>query len=123
MWPHSLRVTIPTDTTVDWGVCDRCYFLYNLNDLVWQWDQRGAALQNLRIRVCPRCLDDPATTLAPIVIVGPEGVVRDPRPPQYAANSAGGGPAWSTIPGDYLYDDSGNLLYDDSGHPLVADPT
>lgn len=89
-WPHSLRVTIPINTTVDWGVCDRCYFLFDLNDLVWQWDQRGRSLANLRIRVCPRCLDDPATTLAPIIIIGPEGVVRDPRPYQYEANAEGG---------------------------------
>ncbi len=101
-WPHTLRATIPLNTTVDWGLCDRCYFLYDLEMLQFQFDQRGSSVQSLGIRVCPRCYDSVATTLAPIRILGPESVVRDPRPPQYAANAAGGTGAPADV-GTFLF--------------------
>lgn len=93
MWPHNLRCPTSATHPEPVGVCDRCYCLRYLRDLVWQYDVRGLGLKNLRIRVCndnPRCLDEPAWFLKPIVI-GPDPVPpQDPRPPNYAANEAGG---------------------------------
>lgn len=91
MWPHNLHVTTPFQSTVDWGVCDRCGFLYDLSQLPFQYDQRGATVANLGLRVCSRtCYDEVATTLAPIVIVGPEGTVKNPRPTAYQEQNEGG---------------------------------
>lgn len=90
MYPHDLHCPTNINEPQDIGVCDRCYRKFYLSELVWQWDQRGNSVQNLRIRVCRDDLDEVATTLAPIVIVGPEGVVRDPRPYFYAQNNLGG---------------------------------
>jgi hypothetical protein len=50
------------------GICDRCGFRYTFSDLQWQFDWRGAALQNLRILVCRDCLDRPQEQLRAIVI-------------------------------------------------------
>jgi hypothetical protein len=62
---------------------------------------RGNSLQNIRIRVCPRDIDTPNEQLRPLIIVGPEGVVRDPRPYDYQANAQGGpyGPVLPSGPG------------------------
>ena len=50
------------------AICDRCGFRYNFVDLQWQFDWRGATLQNLRILVCRDCLDTPQEQLRAIVI-------------------------------------------------------
>ena len=39
------------------AICDRCGFRYNHVDLHWQYDWRGASLQNVRILVCNECTD------------------------------------------------------------------
>jgi hypothetical protein len=46
----------------------------NFVDLQWQYEWRGAALQNTRILVCNRCLDTPQQQLRSIIIP------RDPEP-------------------------------------------
>lgn len=93
MYAHDLRCPTSITKPEPVGVCDRCYCKRHLSDLVWQWDVRGLGLKNLRIRVCrdgPNCLDQPAWFLKP-VIIGPDPVPpKDPRPPSYAANEAGG---------------------------------
>jgi hypothetical protein len=91
-WPHDLHC--PTDVSAPQpvGWCDRCYQKYYLNDLNWQYDIRGDSLTNIGLRVCPKCYDEPNEVLRPVEIRGPEGVVRDPRPPYYAANFLGGEP-------------------------------
>lgn len=50
------------------GVCDRCGIWYNFVNLQWQFDWRGAALQNLRILVCSTCMDEPQEQLRAIVV-------------------------------------------------------
>lgn len=97
MYSHDLHAPTNPSAPEEVGVCDRCYRKFYLKDLVWQFDYRGNSLQNLRIRVCPQDLDTPAEQLRPIIIRGPEGVVRDPRPPQYEQNAAGGTPAPTNV--------------------------
>jgi hypothetical protein len=50
------------------AICDRCGFRYNFVDLQWQFDWRGASLQNIRILVCRDCLDTPQEQLRAIVV-------------------------------------------------------
>jgi hypothetical protein len=91
--PHNLRApTNPQDPQYT-GVCDRCGFYYPLDRLVWQYDYRGNALANLRIRVCTdRCLDEPYEHFRPI-LVGPDPIPpTDPRPTSYATQNLGGQP-------------------------------
>jgi|SRR5580658_3787981 hypothetical protein len=98
MYPHDLNC--PTDMMkpepVGW--CDRSNHKYYLKDLVWQFAWRGNALSNLRIRVCPNCLDVPNEGLRPI-LVGPDPVPpKDPRPgfTQSQMNAPGGQPPFAT---------------------------
>jgi hypothetical protein len=50
------------------AICDRCGFRYNHVDLSWQYDWRGASLQNTRILVCSTCMDAPQEQLRAIVV-------------------------------------------------------
>jgi hypothetical protein len=50
------------------AICDRCGFRYNWVDLRWQFDWRGATMQNIRILVCNDCYDTPQEQLRAIVV-------------------------------------------------------
>ena len=50
------------------AICDRCGFRYNWVDLKWQYDWRGASMQNLRLLVCDDCYDVPQEQLRAIVV-------------------------------------------------------
>lgn len=89
-YPHDLHAPTDLNEPLEVGWCDRCYRKFRLQDLLWQFDVRGNALVNLGIRVCAQDYDEPADILRPVIIMGPEGVVRDPRPPYYTQNFAGG---------------------------------
>ena len=45
------------------GICDRCGFRYQLATLEWQQEWAGEQIINLRLLVCPTCLDDPNESL------------------------------------------------------------
>lgn len=61
------------------AICDRCGFRYNHTDLQWQYDWRGAALQNVRILVCNSCLDVPQEQLRAIVVPADPIPIMQPR--------------------------------------------
>lgn len=50
------------------AVCQRCGIWYNRVDLQFQWEWRGAQLQNLYILVCRECLDVPQEQLRAITL-------------------------------------------------------
>lgn len=50
------------------AICDRCGFRYNHVDLQWQYDWRGAQMQNIKILVCDSCYDTPQEQLRSIVV-------------------------------------------------------
>jgi hypothetical protein len=50
------------------AVCMRCGIWYNRDQLTFQFDWRGAQLQNLYILVCRECLDTPQEQLRAIVL-------------------------------------------------------
>ena len=52
----------------NFSVCQRCGFWWNFDRLSWQHDYRGVSLQNLRLLVCPPCLDRPNPQLKAIVL-------------------------------------------------------
>lgn len=66
-WHPKLSRTDPDDPRA-WATCDRCGFVGNLCDFVFQWDYRGSPIpQNTRILTCgrPTCLDAMQPQLAP----------------------------------------------------------
>ena len=72
-------VTSPTAA----GVCDRCGFVYQFSDLQWQYDWRGASLQNLRFLVCRHCLDTPQEQLRAIVVPADPTPIINARPQDF----------------------------------------
>lgn len=68
------------------AICDRCGFRYNFVNLQWQYDWRGAALQNLRILVCNTCLDTPQEQLRAIVVPADPTPIINARTENYAAD-------------------------------------
>jgi hypothetical protein len=66
------------------GVCDRCNFIYNHQDLRWQFDYAGAGLINKRLLVCSRCEDLPQNQLRAIVVPADPVPIQNPRVPNYA---------------------------------------
>lgn len=69
------------------AICDRCGFRWNFSDLKWQYDWRGAALQNLRILVCNSCYDTPQEQLRAIVVPADPTPIINARPENYVADS------------------------------------
>lgn len=65
------------------GQCDRCGLIYNHVNLQWQYDWRGASLQNLRLLVCDDCLDAPQQQLRAIVVPSDPTPILNPRTTDY----------------------------------------
>lgn len=61
------------------AICDRCGFRYNHVNLRWQYDWRGASLQNLRLLVCNTCYDAPQEQLRAIVVPADPMPIVNPR--------------------------------------------
>lgn len=61
------------------AICDRCGFRYNHVNLRWQYDWRGASLQNLRLLVCNTCYDAPQEQLRAIVVPADPVPIVNPR--------------------------------------------
>ena len=61
------------------AICDRCGFRYNRVNPNWQYDWRGAALQNVRILVCDTCMDTPQEQLRAIVVPADPVPIDQPR--------------------------------------------
>ena len=61
------------------AICDRCGFRYNHVNLRWQFDWRGAALQNTRLLVCNPCYDEPQQQLRAIVVPADPVPINQPR--------------------------------------------
>ncbi len=78
-WPHGRATVDPTNPQL-WGVCDRCGILQNYDTLSWQHEYRGLALQNIKLLVCPRCLDVPFPFNQPIIVPPDPDPIKDPRP-------------------------------------------
>lgn len=89
-FPHDLRCPTDINAPEPVGWCDRGQHKEYLSRLFWQFQWVGNSLQNLHLRVCERCLDVPNDQLRPLILIGPEGVVKDPRPPIFSnANTMG----------------------------------
>jgi len=69
------------------AVCDRCGIWYNHVNLRWQFDYRGATLQNIRLLVCNTCYDTPQSQLRAIVLPADPVPIINPRVEPYVWDS------------------------------------
>ena len=67
------------------AICDRCGFRYNHVNLRWQYDWRGASLQNIRLLVCNTCYDAPQEQLRAIVVPADPMPIVQPRVQDFVA--------------------------------------
>lgn len=65
------------------AICDRCSMRFNHDELQWQFQWVGPRLQNLRLLVCPTCLDVPQEGLRTIVLPPDPVPIQNPRPERY----------------------------------------
>lgn len=70
-----------------WGICDRCGFLYNKQDLRWQYEWFGPRTQNTNQLVCDDCLDDLQEQLRTFVLPADPTPIINPRPEQGVINN------------------------------------
>ena len=82
MRPHG-RASVSTRNPRAFGICDRCGFLYNHDQLQWQFDWAGASLINKRILVCNTCNDEPQSQLRAIVLPADPVPIINPRIQDY----------------------------------------
>lgn len=83
MRPHG-RASISARSPRALGVCQRCTFLFNLDDLRFQWDwQGGPRLKNLYVKVCASCYDSPQESGRTIVLPPDPVPVAYPLPEDY----------------------------------------
>lgn len=68
------------------AVCDRCGIWHNHDRLRWQFDWRGASIQNIRILVCDRCYDTPQEQLRAIVVPGDPTPILNARTENFVAD-------------------------------------
>lgn len=69
------------------AICDRCGAMFNHASLSWQFDWRGATMQNLRLLVCRRCLDTPQDQLRAYVVPADPVPIQNPRVQDYVTAS------------------------------------
>jgi hypothetical protein len=62
------------------AICDRCSQRWNHNQLRWQHEYRGPVVMNIRILVCPPCLDKIQEQLRAIVLPADPVPVINARP-------------------------------------------
>lgn len=62
-WRYHGRASVDPSNPSAFGICDRCGFLHNLQDLQWQFQFNAVGLYNTRKLVCDTCLDIPQPQL------------------------------------------------------------
>lgn len=88
-------------------------------------------LVNIRLRVCPSCMDISPSFLKPIIYPPDPVPVRDPRPQNFAIPNNGSPvvpplpwpvqPSGPVVQEIYVLADNGDVILDDGGHPIIAD--
>lgn len=106
---RSGHATVNADWPNAFGVCDKCGFVYNLKDLLWQTAWRGPQLQTTKFLVCQSCLDKPNEQLRTVTITADPIPIDFPRPEPYITEI-------STLP-------AGTTPNPDPNDPELAAPT
>ena len=107
------------------AICDRCGFRYNFVDLKWQFDWRGASLQNLKLLVCNTCYDNPQEQLRAIIVPADPTPIIQARPENYVAASTD----YVTTSGPTVYDSQTGIpipsttnVVDQNGNNVTTQP-
>lgn len=122
-WVRYSRATVNSQSPRALGCCDRCGFDWNRDQLTWQYDWRGPRLQNLRILVCPDCIDKPQQNGQRTIIIPPDPLpILNPRPDPYMfmGQSSSPDPSQSGSP-NTLATESGLTITTESSQPITTE--
>ena len=108
-WRFTGRARVNPNHPVSFAVCDRCSIWYNITDLTWQYQWAGTHLQNLRLLVCPDCLDMPQPQLKARVLPPDPTPTLNARPENFLIDDF-----------DYLSTDTEAPLVTASDTPIVG---
>lgn len=120
MRPHGKYARVNENSTDAFAVCDRCGFVRNMSDLVWQVDWAGVSIVNERILVCKdRCFDSLQEQNRSIVLPPDPMPVLNARVENFAyeehtsiiAQFAGAQPPWGAGPEMILCDETGEIAF------------
>lgn len=115
-WARYTRATASRTDPRAFGTCDRCGFIWNRNQLDWQYQWAGARLQNRVILVCPSCMDVPQMQLRAILIPPDPVPIDNPRPDPYMLM------AQSSTPDGYA-SGSPNTIATQDNDPITTEST
>jgi len=82
MRPHG-SASVSRSKPRAWAICDDCGFLFNKDELAWQYEWLGTRTQNTNLLKCSKCMDIPQEQLRVIVLPADPVPVEDPRPERY----------------------------------------
>lgn len=104
------------------GCCDRCGMVYSHHQLSWQFQYSGVKLQNIRLLVCPTCLDIPQEQLRTIIIPPDPIPISNPRPdPHNLELYSSAPPNFASGAPNVLTTESGDFLTTEDGIPLITE--
>lgn len=109
--PHG-RAEVDSSNPRGWATCDRCGLNYNLFKLNYQFQWAGTDLINLRLRVCPTCMDTPSEFLRTVIIPPDPLPLIDPRPEPYVLDEV-----------DYRATEDGDQRVTEADEDRVLDST
>jgi hypothetical protein len=83
--PHPKHARTNPRSPRGWSTCQRCGFVYNLEDLEWQKQWRGLTLMDINLQVCSvTCLDVPQRQLGSIILPPDPPALKNALPEPYA---------------------------------------
>lgn len=83
--PHGKYARVSTNNPEAFAICDRCGFVRNMSDLIWQDAWAGTHLYRIQTLVCSdRCYDVPQEQLRTIILPPDPPPVLNARVPNYA---------------------------------------
>lgn len=109
-WRFHGQAEVNAESPRAFAICDRCSRLFNLYRLGWQFQFAGPNLQNLRLLVCPDCMDVPQPQLKPRIIPPDPMPVLNARPENYLIDDY-----------DYRVTEDGDIRITEDGDPRVVE--
>lgn len=116
-WVRYTRASVNSRSPQALANCDKCGFVWNHNRLKWQYDWRGPRMQNLRILVCPDCIDKPQQNGQRTIVLPPDPIpIMNPRPDPYMFMGQSSSP-------DQYQSGSPNTIATENYDPLTTQST
>lgn len=109
-WRFHGQAVVNPSAPRSFAVCDRCSRWFNIDKLGWQFQWAGPNLQNLRLLVCPSCMDVPQPQLKPRILPPDPMPTLNARPENFLIDDY-----------DYRVTEDGDIRITEDGTPRVVE--